>query len=190
MGADATKIGPGSRNENFTSRCCHVLGGLLVSFLEALRKRPPEKEKRNETAIFSSNVEAEEAVAASRQATLPSGAAVSHSIWTHFTGQKRLQAGRCWTMLTKGLMLFSVHVLAISHKSACTNCKVECEMGGLYKMMTRKRAGKTSKAHRMLATSPCFWAIEQFVRFTAHCVVTMSAHRIPKWTMTGPEGPR
>src|SRR5258708_5091549 len=46
-GAEATKIGLFSRDEKFSSRCCHVFVDSLVSFLEALIKRSLEKEKRN-----------------------------------------------------------------------------------------------------------------------------------------------
>src|SRR5262249_31454726 len=43
----ARQSGPFSRDEKWTSRCCHVFVDSLVSFLEALRKRSLEKEKRN-----------------------------------------------------------------------------------------------------------------------------------------------
>jgi len=42
----ARQIGPCSRVETCTSRCCHVCVDSLVSFLEAFRKRSLEKAKR------------------------------------------------------------------------------------------------------------------------------------------------
>jgi hypothetical protein len=39
------KIGQFSKDEKLTARFCHVPGGSLVSFLEALIKRSLEKEK-------------------------------------------------------------------------------------------------------------------------------------------------
>jgi hypothetical protein len=54
-------------------------------------------------------------------------------------------------------------MLELSHK-----VRESHYMGGLLKILTSK------------------WA----ARFTAHLLVKISAHSMPKWTMTGPEGPR